>query len=885
MASNNKRPPIRQNSPNRVSRIVRGRLREKRSGTGIPMFFRIVASTIIALSLVTLFGTTVSAVGSAIAVSQFLKDLPSPNNIGNRDVFKSTKIYDRNGVLLYELYDEQSGRRTPVKLSDLPPHVKWATLATEDADFYNNPGFDPRGIARAAYQEFTGARQSGGSTITQQLIKNVLFDENEWLYDRSYTRKAKEIALAYQLSQQYTKDQIFEMYLNEINYGNLNYGIEAASEGYFGKSIKDVSIAEAAMLAGIPALPATYNPLTNPIIAKSRQRDVLDLMVHHGFIDQETAEKAYAEELVYRQPRFDIKAPHFVFYVRDLLEEKFGGPRLYRGGFSVYTTLDYRMQQMAEEVVKKNIADVRKYNASNAALVALDPRTGQILAMVGSADYFDQSIDGQVNVALSERQPGSSIKPITYAAAFAKGWTPGTMILDAPFSQKDGTGKIWSPQNYDNAFHGWMTARDALGNSWNIPAVKALEFVGVDTMIEWARKMGITTFKDPKRYGLALTLGGGEVKLLEHAGAYSVFANAGVKNPPTPFLKILDDEGNVVEEWQDHSERVMSPELAYLITDILADPQARRVTYGLGPPMRLVRPAAAKTGTTDDHRDGWTMGYTSYLVTGVWVGNSNNTPMAGLYGSRSATPIWHDFMEAAFSLYPVDEPFVRPPGIAEGTVCPPADPATGQSGGCRKDIYIKGFGPNDGPKARFTYRTVLISKVDGKLANETCPADQVEKVTFAIPIDPKNLTEEEKALPKPPTENSSCVKATPTPTGGITNTITSTIGSPVVSGTPITARTGVSIGSPGSGTTVRGNVAIGGTASVPDFASFRVDVSPGIGGAQYTTLAEGGTPVDLGYLATFPTTRFANGTYTILLTVFDKAGRRSSSQITVTVAN
>lgn len=886
-----------------VRRMARERMRSRRLRPALSGFMRVALASVTAMLLLSTFVSSAGAAASAFIAMRFLETIPSPEGLGKTDLFQSTKIYDRNGILLYELFDgsSQGGRRTSIKLSDLTikaPHVISATLATEDASFYSNPGFDIVGIARAAYQQYTeGEIVSGGSTITQQVARRILLDENE-RFDQTYTRKLKEIILAYQMYRTYWKDDILQMYLNEIFYGNVSYGIEAAAQSYFGKPATELSLAEAAMLAGIPASPYLYDPLTHPREAKARQEQVLDLMVKHGFLKASDAYEAKQANLEYKQYKAEIKAPHFVFYVRDLLEERFGGPRLYRGGYSVYTTLDYRIQQEAERAVAEGIDEVRRYKATNAALVAMDPKTGQVLAMVGSANYWDDSIDGRVNVALAERQPGSSIKPITYVAAFAQGWTPGMMILDEPLSIKDGD-KYWRPMNYDNGFHGWMTVRQALGNSWNIPAVKAIQFVGVETMIEYARKMGESTFRDPSRYGLSITLGGGEVKLLEHVGAYSVFANGGNRVKPNPFLKITDESGEVVYDFQADKERVLSEELAYMITDVLSDNQARSTTYGLNSDLKLSRPAAAKTGTTDDHRDGWTMGYTPNLAVGVWVGNSDNTPMAGLYGSRSSSPIWNDFMETALAmktnkegeepkpLFPVEN-FVRPPGIIDVNTCRTVtNPETGDSTNtCRKDIGIRAAEPS---KDRFTSREVVVNKKDGKIALSSCRPEDVEKRTYLIPVQGAILSEEEKKLPQPPTQYSDCARpaltanavssataaANQTPTPGAIPTST-----PGPSG-----NTSVSISSPRSGEALAGNIAVGGTASGANFASYKVEVSPGLNGAQFTTLSEGTRPVEGGYLATFPTTRYRNGTYTIVVSVFDKSGKTTTSSTRVVVAN
>lgn len=885
-------------------RLARERLRARRRTPAVGSAVRVALVASIIAIVGAVFLSAAGATASTVALAQVFADLPDPGKLSTRETFKSTKIYDRNGELLYELIAENGGRRTPVALGDLSSHIIRATLATEDPTFYEeyNLGFDLRGIARAAWHEYTGERLSGGSTITQQLARAVLMTPDE-AAERSYTRKAREIALAVQISQRYSKDQILEMYFNEIYYGNLNYGIAAAAEGYFGKRPKDLTLAEASLLAGLPQAPSLYNPLLYPDRAKARQRDVLRLMVARGMISPAEADAAYEEPLVYAPPTYDIKAPHFVMYVRDLLEERFGGPRLYRGGYQVYTTLDMRLQTEAELIVKKHIDAARRFQATNASLVAVDPKKGEILAMVGSYDYWDKSIDGQVNVALMERQPGSSIKPVTYAAAFMKGWTPGTIVVDSPISIRDGN-RFWTPMNYDNRFHGAMTVREALGNSWNIPAVKALQFVGVREMIELARKMGITSFKDANRYGLAITLGGGEVRLIDHVQVYATFANLGQKVPLTPFLKILDETGQVVYDAASDParlpERVLTEEIAYMVADMLADPQARRVTFGTGPPLRLTRPAAVKTGTTDDHRDGWTMGFTPYLVTGVWVGNSNNRPMAGLNGSRTPAPIWNEFMERAFGYFPKDEfggvhfqPaegagekhwvsklwYDKPPRVVNPHTCV----AEGMPPDCARvsnDLYIRGFEP---PAPRFKVEKILVLKSDNSLrANEGCkPEDVEEKEFYTLLPNIGTPTPEERDLPQPPTRWAPCAIAafTPTPTPAPT--------SPQLIGTPgpaLRGPMGVAIAGPAAGSVVRGNVVVAGVANVPNFAAYKVEVSPGLNGAQFTAIGESLAPGD-GYLATFPTSQFRNGNYTIYLHVFDRGGGRQTTTIPVVVAN
>lgn len=629
------------------------------------------------------FLALLSVASGALAASAFLnyfRDLPSPDAVVKRDVFQSTLIFDRNGEQLYEIWDPQGGRRQVVPLSEIPPHLIGATLATEDANFYTNPGFDPRSIVRAALQNFQGQDiVSGASTITQQLVRNTVLDPKE-RYEQSYLRKLKEVVLAYRLSQEYTKDQILQWYLNEINYGNLSYGVEAAAQSYFGKSAKDLNLAESALLAGLPQKPAEYNPLINLKAAKARQAEVLDLMVSNDYVDAAQAEQAKATPLTFATQQFDIKAPHFVMYIRELLEKKFGREKLYYGGLRVYTTLDYQMFLTVEKAAREQIARIKQYDANNAAAVTIDPRTGEILAMVGSVDYFDASISGQVNMALAERQPGSTLKPFTYATAFTRGIQPATMVNDQPSEFPGGQGQPpYRPMNHDRKWHGLVTLRQSLAQSLNIPAVLTLQYIGIRSLLDTLHQVGITTLNDEKRYGLALTLGSGEVKLTDLTFAYAALANRGVqvgqrvseedRKPgyseyaPVAILRVTDSEGNVLEEYTPPAgKQVISPQITWLITDILSDDEARAPTYGRNSALKLSRPAAAKTGTTDDYRDAWTMGYTPDLVTGVWVGNADDSPMANIFGGTGAGNIWHNAMEEMLKDRPAVD-FVRPEGV------------------------------------------------------------------------------------------------------------------------------------------------------------------------------------------------------------------------------
>ncbi|HEX2924242.1 MAG TPA: transglycosylase domain-containing protein, partial [Chloroflexota bacterium] len=517
------------------------RIPERKLGVG---FFLLVAASFAAIAILGLFGAAYSV------YAQYTSDLPSLNNLSDRLSFKTTKILDRKGNLLWEIYDKDGGKRTPIHLGDVPDYLINATIATEDKDFYSNQGVDPVGIARALWDNVTkGSIVSGASTITQQLAKNVLLSEDERT-DQSYGRKLREGILAFRISQDYPKDQILEMYLNEIYYGHLSYGIEAAAETYFGRHASDLTLAEASMLAGLPQAPSQYDPLVNFDTAKERQAHVLDRMVNQGYITEADAQKAAGEELHFKPQQEDkIEAPHFVMYVRQLLEQKYGANQVYRGGLTVTTTLDLDANRLAESAIRDQLEYLRTQNANNAALVSIDPKTGEIVAMVGSRDYYDDSIAGQVNVAIAKRQPGSTIKPIVYITAFSKGWSPSTIIVDDPTDFPNAPGQPpYHPQNFDFKFDGPMTVRHALSNSKNIPAVKTLMFDGIPDFLKVAGDFGIH-FDNPQVYGLSLGLGAGGARLLDMAGAYAAIDNGGVLMPPVAILKIQDASGNILEQY------------------------------------------------------------------------------------------------------------------------------------------------------------------------------------------------------------------------------------------------------------------------------------------------------------------------------------------------
>jgi 1A family penicillin-binding protein len=683
---------MRRRGVDPASARTRAGQRVSRSGWGL-LAVTGIATLFLGLTLVAIFGLSIAVIGLRSIdgfgglVSIFSRDLPAPEETFSRETFKSTFILDRNGEQLYEIFDPNGGRRTIIPLSELPPHLVAATIATEDANFYQNPGFDLRSMIRALIQNFRGQGQSGASTITQQLIRNVLFDPAERFSQRP-ERKIKEIFLAYELSQRYSKDEILERYLNEINYGNLAYGIEAAARTYFDKSARELNLAEASMLAGLPQAPADHNPFTNFRGAKERQAEVLGLMVRQGYISEDIAEAALRQELKFGQARSDIQAPHFVMYVRDLLEKKYGRNRLYHAGFRVYTTLDMRVQRAAEEAVKDHLAKLKDQNATDAAVVSINPNSGEIVAMVGSADYWNSAISGQINMATALRQPGSTVKPFTYAAAFSRGtMSPGSIVMDEPTQFRGAAGEPYTPRNPDGRFHGPVTVRYALANSLNVPALKVVNDVGVQQMVELTRRMGVTTLTDPRRYGLTVTLGGGEAKLLDMVYAYTPFANGGLQVgipveevklnsrefEPASILKIVDAEGRVIEEFSPGpGKQVISPQVSWMITDVLSDDEARSATYGRNSPLSINRPAAAKTGTTDNFQDSWTIGYTPDLVTGVWVGNANNEPMRQVLGVSGAGAIWNAVMQRALK-DTAPRSFVRPPGLVQVAI----DPTTG----------------------------------------------------------------------------------------------------------------------------------------------------------------------------------------------------------------
>jgi penicillin-binding protein 1C len=813
--------------------------------------------------------------------------------------FETTRIRDRDGNILYELNDPQGGFRDYVTLDQVSPWVIVATVSTEERDFFTNPGFSVPAIGRAVFQNLMEGRAvSGASTITQQLTRALLLPEEERT-QRSYERKIKEIFLASELGRRFTKREILELYLNQIYYGNLAYGIEAASRTYFNKSSHDLTFAEASFLAGLPQAPAVWDPVINKEGALGRQQSVIALMKEGGCLDTgdtgltlpctTDADIAAAQagivtltNTTFHAPAIQAKYPHWVVYIQQLLEaDKTIGPAIYTSGFDVYTTLDPRLQDLAQAKVELVLSGLTDRNVNNASVVVLDPKTGAILAMVGSRNFNDESIDGQVNVALTLQQPGSSIKPFTYLTAFRKGWNPSTMLWDVPIGYDiPGFGR-YEPLNYDGKFHGPVTVRTALANSYNIPAVLALDYVGVPELLKTLNDFGITTLGDPsnpKNLGLSLTLGAGDVYLLDWADAYAAIANNGEWHP-TYAIERIERNGQVIEGYPyqvPEGKRVISDEDAFLITSILSDTEARVPAFGRESVISPPYPAAAKTGTTNDYVDNWTMGFTTQMVVGVWVGNTDNSPMINVSGVTGAGPIWRGIMDGAQEWYPAG-PFPRPSTIHEQTVC--ADDGALPSAYCQEhsDLRTDVFGPVAPPPAadKGLYQQLKVDQFTGLIANENCP-DFVEDKFFVVLPNPSQLIDTRvfeqnwltasedgqawatrRALPMDrftiaPTE--ACKADTPKPT--------------------------IMIDAPAPDSTQMGLVTVIGTVNAPNFSHYVVEFGVGNDPLGWGVLqAETHQTVQNGQLGQANLSAYDTGQMTIRVIVYDTQGHHAEKRV------
>ena len=661
--------------------------------------------------------TRAAAAGVAILAGLFgiiwlgvylFDDLPAPKELTVRQPKLTTHILDRNGRELYKIYKEEN--RSLVSVRQLPEYVIDATVAIEDKDFWNHAGFSPAGIIRSIYHNYllpaiTGnqsleisaqnsvSKLQGGSTITQQLVKNTLLSP-----EKTWRRKIRELVLSVWTERTFSKEQILEMYLNEVSYGGTAYGIQEAAQQYFGKDGRDLTLAEAALLAGLPAAPTVYSPLgANPELAKGRQAEVLRRMVEDNYISLERAEEAKAEKLTYVDGKINIKAPHFVMYVRDLLVKEFGEELVNHGGLKVTTTLDLTIQEMAQETVTGEVNGLTRLRVGNGAALVTNPGTGEILAMVGSKNHFDFVHDGQVNVTLRPRQPGASIKPVMYSAALARGFTPASVILDAPITYNVSGSPPYSPVNYYCKFHGPVPLRIALASSYNVPAVKVLSTIGVNTMIDQAELMGIKTWGDRARFGLSLTLGGGEVTMADMAEAYGTLANYGMHVPLSPILRVEDSRENILKEKRVISERSVSSGIAYQLTNILSDPAARAPAFGTRSTLNIPgQQVAVKTGTSNSLRDNWTFGYTTDYLVAAWVGNNDNSPMSYIAsGITGAAPIWNKIITKLLSARATAHEFPKSGEMVTVKICV----LTGQLAceGCssREEIFLPGTEPKE----------------------------------------------------------------------------------------------------------------------------------------------------------------------------------------------
>jgi 1A family penicillin-binding protein len=805
---------------------------------------------------------------SLIAYAVIAEPLPDAETLSAKaSSFQSLRILDRNGNLLTESFDPNAGRRTVVPLDRISPFLLQATVATEDANFYKHKGVDPVALMRSLYYAVLEHDiVSGASTIPQQLVKMVFLSPEQTL-----TRKVKEAILSTEVSRKFSKEQILELYLNQVYYGNLAYGIDAAAHTYFNKDADELTLAEASLLAGLPQLPASYDPYTKSEAAKKRQAVVLSLMVESGYITPAEADAAYLEPLAYAPVNFDMKYPHFTLYVRQQLETLFKQDQIYQLGLEVSTTLDPDLQDAAQSIVADQVARLADRNVSNGALVAVRPETGEIVAFVGSADFDNVEIDGQVNMALSPRQPGSSIKPLVYLAAFeqpekpvTERWTPGTLIADIKQEFPDGANPPYVPTNYDLREHGMVTARTALANSYNIPAVRTLQQVELPDFLELTRRVGITTLTRPD-YGLSLALGGGEVPLIEMTGAFAVLANGGKRVPPVAILKVTDSAGDVLCEQgsatpcqpssTNAGQQVINPVDAFLITDILSDNEARLPAFGPNSVLQLDRPAAVKTGTTNDYRDNLTLGYTPQLVTGVWVGNADNSAMRDISGVSGAGPIWSQFMAFAHKDQPVQQ-FIPPPGVRQYEVC--ADTGTMPSDAC-PERRQRWFAEDRPPLSadHDLYQKVRFDRNSGQLANEFTPKDAIEEKIFKVYPQQYRQWAEEHGIPQPPASPNDVYEFTPE----------------------------LHIRQPVEGEVVSGIVQVYGSANAPGFRNYELQYGVSHDpGAFSQPFASNGAPVIDGLLGEWDTRGLEDGPHTIRLLVHGENNAVFEQRVRVFVA-
>ena len=911
------------------SLIVIDRDRKRaRSRTGFNLIFRILGLVVLITTLVSLLFVGMSVGAAAGAYTMITEGLPTPEQVEEASVqtFETTKIYawgpDTDGdgrkdpTLIYEVIDPNAGDRNWIPLSEMPEHIICGTVAAEDNTFWENPGFNFRGIARAFVDNLQGGDVQGGSSITQQVVKNTVIPLEE-RFEISYARKIKEVLISLELTRLYGKETILEWYINTNLYANLAYGIDAAARVYFGKSAKDLTLSEAATLIAIPQYPL-LNPFDAPEDALRRKSIVLGRMVEEGCITSEEAEAAEAEpwQLAKSSVRYDIKAPHFALYVRRLLEATYGPEVVAGGGLRVYTTLDLDLNTQAECAIQTHLRILssedpatvipealaagceaaqylpnypaarvgQDFNVKNSALIAIRPTTGEILAMVGSADYWNEAIDGKFNVAADGlRQPGSSFKPFTYVTFLSQGHNAAYMFLDVRKAFEQGPGMApYVPENYTRNYYGPVSMRGALARSLNIPAVEAMSIAGIDNVIRTAHRMGITTLDQSlDHYGLSVTLGGGEVKLIDETYAYSVFANNGVMyGAPVPdnelrpnfrelnpiaILRVEDRNGKVLYQMeQPESRQILEPRLAYLITDILSDRQAR--IPALGTPNSLEmdnnRPAAAKTGTTNNFTDNWTVGYTPQLVVGVWQGNKDGDDfMINTSGERGASYIWHAVMEYAHRELPIVS-FANPGGFVQVAVCDISGLKPHANCPTRSEMMIPGTEPT---QVDTLYQKYPINRETGQLATIFTPPDLIEERVFVmLPPEAQDwiagLSDERRQLFQPPSQY---------------DTINA----------PTQTQAEVAVISPTTYSYITGVVPIIGNAR-GDVAFYRLVFGKGMSPTEWLQVGpDHGNQVDNGLLENFDTTGLQDGIYTLQLQAVGGDGQVRQSSIQLTVDN
>jgi penicillin-binding protein 1C len=896
----------RQPSPESIRR-PRPKRRRRRQPLSWGCATRTLVLTIIGGLVAAMIGTGGAAIYYAQVTAPSFRGIEEISDLQARALqFQTTRIRDREGNILYEINDPEGGFRDYVTLDEVSPIMLQATVATEERNFFTNPGFSIPAIVRAVIRNYQEGRSiSGASTITQQLTRALLLPEEE-RSQRTYRRKIKEIFLAAELGRRFSKEEILELYLNQIYYGNLAYGVEAAAQTYFDKPASELNLAEASLLAGLPQAPAVWDPVLNHDDAITRQQQVLGLMLEAGCIDTGRSDlalpcvtdadiSAARDDLAavaareFQAPTIQARYPHWVVYVQQQLEKDPAiGNAIYTSGFDVYTTLDPRLQDLAQQQVDTVIDSLADRNVTNASVIVIDVDTGAILAMVGSRDFDDESIDGQVNVALTPQQPGSSVKPFTYLAAFRQGWTPATVIWDVPIGYEIPGFGVYEPVNYDGRFHGPVSVRTALANSYNVPAVITLDHVGVPALLEVLNDVGITSLGDPSnpnQYGLSLTLGAGEVYLLEWANAFATLSRGGVLRP-TYAIERIERNGEPIEGFPYQvppGEQVVDPSDAYLLTTILSDTKARIPAFGENTPISPPYPAAAKTGTTNDFRDNWTMGYTSEIAVGVWVGNSDNSPMVNVSGVTGAGPIWRGIMDGATQWYP-PQPFTRAPGVFEQTVCQddgaePSDYCLEHSG-----FYTELFSPNAPPPdaSQGIYRRLNVDAFSGLIANEYCP-DYAEESLFVVLPNPSqliDLREFERNWLLNTDEGRQWATGRAIPLDALQ------VDPPEEACGPDTVAPTLFIDAPQANSDQQGEITIYGSADAPNFDHYLLDFGfgpdPGGWGVVKSATFE---PVHNGMLAEFDLSDFENGPLTIRLLVFDTEGHSAEQRVTFNIDN